>query len=779
MTLMEGVPNRAPEDPQVGELSIRRDVLQDSMLCTEVDAVFRSDPDLRSIVVRTDIGIHLVSRAVFHESLAGPNGFGYSLFGNKPLSALPITESLTVTAETPCEWVTQQVLAAGHSVDDEVLVKFTDGGYGTASVAELLDHLWNLSRGRARRIDSDRRRLHALIDHASDLTLVVDQHGILKWANVSDRSHFPFTNLLDGVETTEISTAWDLLARSIQNENEVVSGEFRFRFGTDEYRWFSATFRALTSDPAVRGIVVTMRDIEVERQLRDGLIQGASADPLTGLANRSAVTAHFDNAVASGQCPTLLILDLDDFKVINDRFGQATGDAVLQDVSQRLRSVAGLHDTVARFGGDSFALITAIGADDQALGERVHAALSKPFTISDVSLRLSASVGVATMDDQSIDAATLTDHATLALREAKTRGKNHTVAFNQTLVTAALERDAMRDRLRVALATDAFSLVFQPQMSLASDQPLRGFEALIRWADPASGTVPPDQFIPLAEDTGEIVEIGRWVISGALEQLAEWHRYGAKLTMAVNTSVRELAEADFASFVRRELERRRIEPQSLEIEISETALATDDVAVLDSLNQLRDLGVGIAVDNYGSGHASIAYLRRFPISTIKVDRTLVSQLDDEPRTASVLLKSITDVARALGMRSVVEGLETADQTAQARELGFDLGQGWHCGMPMSALRASKLVAVARRDDSAPQLDEQAPDLDSFEATLDAFDAINADALRKADRLAPTPTRPTELPAAPFVPVEPTANKRIADMQNMAKALAQAIKADVS
>ncbi|MEM7092650.1 MAG: EAL domain-containing protein [Actinomycetota bacterium] len=716
---MDGFPKAGSDDSRIGEIAARRTVHSDGMLCSEADVLFRSHAELRSLLVQFSDGVHLITRSDFHEALSGRLGFGHALYADRPLSAIPRRSTMIVSAETPCEYVTQQILNDGHATDDEVLVQLADG-YGTVPVAKLLDHLWNLSRGRARRLETEGRRLHALVDHASDVTLVIDRHGALRWANLAQRADFPFANILDGVHRDDIPAAWEKLARAISG-SEVVDAEFRFRFHAEEHRLFSATFRGLVSDPAVRGIVVTMRDIEDERRAQAHLIADATTDSLTGLANRPAIMARIEKAVAEGDRPTLMMIDLDAFKVINDRFGDATGDAVLQEVSRRLRATADYSHTVARLDGDRFAIAACDILDDHQFGNRARDAIGMPIEIGDASLRLSATIGLATMTSEQADAATLAEQAALALKEAKDRGRNNVVVFEPAMETAARERDAMRGRLRVALATGAFSLVYQPQMCLTSAQPLRGFEALIRWPDPSRGSIPPDEFIPLAEESGEIVEIGRWVLSGALDQLLEWHRFGAQLTMAVNTSVRELAETDFAPFVRDELERRHLDPSLLEIEITETALATDDVAVMETLGQLRDLGVGIAVDDYGSGHASIAYLRRYPISTIKVDRTLVAMLDQDQETASALLRSITDVARALGLRSVVEGLETAAQTEHARNLGFDLGQGWHCGMPMSALRASKLVAVARRDDSAPRTDDNAPDLASFEASLAAFD----------------------------------------------------------
>lgn len=749
---MEGHPWRDTNDPRVGDIAVRRDLVPDSVSCAAVDTWFRADDALRAIVVHAPDGVYLLTRSQFHQALVGPKGFGYALFGHKTLAELPRHRSMYATADQTCESVTHQVLHGGYFAEEEVLVQFSDG-YGTVAVSALFDHLWHLSRGRAQRLDSERRRLHALVDHASDHTLVIDRHGALKWANVHRNGDFPYTNLLDGVDREDLPRAWDLLARAISGA-ELVDGEFRFRFDAAEHRLFSVSFRGLVNDPAVNGIVVTMRDIEDERRVHDDLMQGASTDSLTGLANRHAVRARIDASVAEGECPTMLTLDLDGFKVINDRFGQSTGDAVLQEISLRLRDVTENDDTVARLDGDSFAIVTTASVDNLQFGERVRAALAAPVEIGGHVLRLSATIGIATLASESVDDGTLLiDHSALALETAMSRGRNNVAVFEPAMAVAAEQRNALRSRLRVALATNAFTLVYQPQMSLDSQQPLRGFEALIRWPDHTRGSIPPDEFIPLAEESGEIVEIGRWVLTGALDQLSEWHRYGASLTMAVNTSVRELAEADFAPFVRAELKRRRLDAALLEIEITETALATDDVAVMDTLSQLRDLGVGIAVDDYGSGHASIAYLRRYPISTIKVDRTLVSMLDTDMRTASALLRSITDVAGALGLRSVVEGLETAEQAAHARDLGFDLGQGWHCGMPMSAMRASKLVAVARRDDAAPRTNERAPDLDSFEATLAAFDSVNARALDRNDH---APSDPVDVPTVvPVVPADPT------------------------
>lgn len=694
------------------------------MQCADADAIFRANPEIRSIVVHGPSGIRLVSRAALHDALSGPNGYGYALYGKRPLSSLPCRVPVVATADTPCEWVTQRLLAAGQGDDDDVLVDFGNG-WGTVAGSTLLNHLWTLSRGRARLLDDERRRLHALVDHSSDYTLIVDRHGALIWANVVGAAAFPYGNVLDGVEADDMSRAWDLLTAASSTPGEITEGEFRFRFADGDHRWYLASFHNLISDPAVGGLVVSMRDVENERRLRDDLQIGATTDQLTGLANRAAVVADFDARVARGEHPTLLWLDLDGFTEINQRFGTPTGDAVLQDLSRRLRAASTLDDTVARIGADQFAILASDIVDEVGFGTHIQNQLLAPFEVEGNSLRMTASIGVASMNAEATTAPELADQAELALKAAKSTGRNGVVAFDATLAAEVRRRDALRGRLRVALSTGAFSLVFQPQMALGSSQPLRGFEALIRWPDAARGSIPPDEFIPLAEVSGDIVDIGRWVLTGALDQLAEWHRFGAELMIAVNTSARELAEADFADFVRRELERVRIAPHFLEIEVTETALATDDVAVHETLDQLSELGVGIAVDDYGSGKASLAYLRRYPISTIKVDRELVSMLEQDRTTASALLRSITDVAGALGLRSVVEGLETAEQTAYARDLGFDLGQGWHCGMPMSPLRASKLVAVARRDDSAPRTDADDSGLASFEATLEAFDEINA------------------------------------------------------
>ena len=390
-----------------------------------------------------------------------------------------------------------------------------------------------------------------------------------------------------------------------------------------------------------------------------------------------------------GDAVVVLFIDLDRFKVINDGIGHQTGDEVLRAAAQRL-AAAFPDEFIARFGGDEFVLLHCEPnrIDTAALAARVHAVFERAIAVNGYELFLTASVGVAHATDRDTSETLLRD-ADSAMYEAKDGGRSRTTVFDETLRERATRRLEWENSLRHALDRTEFRLVYQPVVSLADGAPV-GFEALLRWDHPVLGSVSPADFIPVAEDTGSIVEIGAWVIDEAVSQLAMWDRdLGTDdLWMTVNVSTRQLASPSLVGTIRAALAEAGIEPARLHLEITETALILDDDRSINTLQALRDMGVRLAIDDFGTGYSSLTYLKQLPIDVLKIDRSFVDGLGTDPNDTSIV-RMILSLASALDLTAIAEGVETEVQLEALRQYGCELGQGylWSPGLPPDELVA--------------------------------------------------------------------------------------------
>ncbi len=415
----------------------------------------------------------------------------------------------------------------------------------------------------------------------------------------------------------------------------------------------------------------------------------ALTDPLTGLPNRVLLADRIEHALSrarrDGTRVAVLLLDLDGFKMVNDSLGHEAGEEMLKAIAPRLAGAIRESDTIARIGADEFVVLAeAVGgdADALALSHRIDAAIVPPIVVAGRELFVTASTGIALSTDGSETAATLLSHADAAMYRAKDAGRGRSVLYDAMTRGRSGDRLELELDLRQALERDELSLVYQPIVDLR-DGRTRAVEALLRWNHPVRGPVRPDVFIPVAEDAGLIIDIGRWVLEHAVAQVAEWQRTqpGARgLGVNVNVSGRQLFSDSLIPDVERVMEESGIAPGTLGLEITESVLLNEGDASA-TFEVLRRRGARLSLDDFGTGYSSLSYLRRFPLDTLKIDRSFVSCLGEDHENAA-LVETIVSMARALGLDVVAEGVETEEQLRLLRELGCDRAQGFLLARPL-------------------------------------------------------------------------------------------------
>ncbi|WCB94211.1 hypothetical protein DSM104299_02941 [Baekduia alba] len=460
---------------------------------------------------------------------------------------------------------------------------------------------------------------------------------------------------------------------------------------------------------ALAGVnLVSWRSNELARRganrARAALAHRATHDPLTGLPNRGAFVEHVEQEldrrrkrrVADGHVAVLFV-DVDDFKVVNDSLGHGAGDRLLEAVAVRLTGALRPRDVVARFGGDEFTVLVSDVADqDDALrvAERLAAALRPPIELDGAARFVTASVGLAVAGergDGGDDADQLLQDADAAMYHAKQRGKARCEAFDDSLREAALRRLALEGGLREALTHGELHLDYQPQVRLP-DGEITGVEALIRWRHPQLGAVSPAEFVPMAERLGLIAEIGAWVVRTACAEAMRWER--AEVEIAVNVSPRQLSSPDFADTVREALRTSGLAPRRLCLEVTETALLADVDAARAMLARLRALGVQLAVDDFGVGHASLRHLRQLlPVDVLKIDKSFVDGLAED-RDDAAIVSAVVRLAEGLGLDCVAEGVEDAEQAEALAAMGCSNAQGYFFSRPVAPEALASLLAPA-------------------------------------------------------------------------------------
>lgn len=476
----------------------------------------------------------------------------------------------------------------------------------------------------------------------------------------------------------------------------------------------------------------------------------ATHDALTGLPTRTLLLDRLRQALAlsarAGRVPALLCIDLDQFKLINDSLGHEAGDLALRAAAQRLAGALRPGDTLARLGGDEFLVLLpdlARAEDATTVAHKLIEATAAPYEVAGRQLHCSCSIGVAAATDPAIDPLMLIQRANLAVHEAKRVGRSNVQCYVDGLAVHADERLEMRTLLQAAIARREFTLEYQPQLDLVT-QRVCGVEALLRWHHPTLGTIAPGRFLPVAEETGQIVAIGDWVLDEACRQQRQWLDRGLfDGPLAVNVSGVQFRRQGFVERVQTALTRHGLPADRLELELTESVMMSPGGATLDTLAQLRALGVRLSIDDFGTGFSSLAYLKRLPIDKVKIDRSFVDDITRDSNDASITL-SVIAIAHHLRLRVLAEGVETAAQLAYLRRHGCDEVQGFLIAQPLPAPELERLVrefrpphaAVAGADDDAPTLllvDDEPNILRALTRTLrrDGYRILTAGSARQA------------------------------------------------
>ncbi|MEX0984644.1 MAG: EAL domain-containing protein, partial [Actinomycetota bacterium] len=548
-------------------------------------------------------------------------------------------------------------------------------------------------------IQQSQERFASLVRNSSDLVMLIDPDTTITYASPSAERVLGIpAESLEGTRFSDLIPAEDrgrvltFLTTMAEGEGHTGLTEFRVAHRDGGLRTVETLRTNLLHDPNVKGIVLNARDISERKEFEEQLSHQAFHDQITGLANRALFRDRVSHALerrARDDKPvSVLFMDLDDFKTINDSLGHAAGDQLLRELSERLLGNLRTADTAARLGGDEFAVLL---EDDEGMtaadvAQRVLEMLEEPFTLDGTEVFARASIGISVAEPGDVvadGAEELLRNADVAMYMAKENGKSRYQLFEPAMHDTALKRLELKASLQRALEHGEFRLFYQPVIELETGR-ISGVEALIRWFHPERGIVPPLDFIPLAEETGLIVPIGRWVLLEACRYAAELQaRYPTDppLHMAVNLSARQVARPEIVDDVRQILADTGIDPSTLTLEITESVMMQDMEMAIARLTELKTLGVLLAIDDFGTGYSSLNYVRRFPVDILKVDKSFIDGVTDGGES-SALTAAVIELAAILNLKPVAEGIERPDQLDKLLALKCDLGQGYLFAKPL-------------------------------------------------------------------------------------------------
>ena len=574
----------------------------------------------------------------------------------------------------------------------------------SASISPLRDEAGNITHFIAVKEDvtaqkraEEQLRMNATVfDTTSEGIMVTDTDNVIKTVN-------PAFSRITGYEAEEvIGHSPNMLSSGRHTEafyeqmwgavsqNGYWSGEIwnRRKDGSVYPEWLSIA--AIKNESGIiKEYVAVFSDISKHKQDEEKIRYQANFDALTGLPNRSLLTDRLTQAILSANREewklALLFIDLDQFKVVNDTFGHVVGDELLQQVAERIRGSVREADTVARFGGDEFVILMQDVTDLEApalVASKVISEVTAAFSLYQREIYIGASIGITIYPDDANTPDALLRNADMAMYQAKEQGRNNYQFFTPSMQRQTMERQQLEQDLRQALQRDELELFYQPVVNAETGK-VCSLEALLRWNHAKKGRIPPDLFIPLAEDCGLIGPVGEWVVTQACGQLSQWHRYGySHLSVAVNLSSRQRELGLETDFLRQVLEDNHLQGESVTLEITESLLMRDTEESVEWLSQFKELGVKLSVDDFGTGYSSLSYLKRFPVDVLKIDRSFVSDLPQDTESAT-LVRTIIGMANSLNLGLVAEGVETEEQAAFLTAEGCEVLQGYYYAKPMA------------------------------------------------------------------------------------------------
>jgi diguanylate cyclase (GGDEF)-like protein/PAS domain S-box-containing protein len=641
------------------------------------------------------------------------------LRARKPVTSALEPEFLAVRRSTPVlEVVNIALTRAGHSFHvDVVLLDDHDNYLGMIPVHRLAQLQFDLLEEHVSELKQEKTRYRDLIENANDIIFTVDMDGRFLSLNKAGQRALSYTqeearalSIFDVVELRHHELVRQMMSQKSGSLRRTTH-EIDIIDRNGQGRTLDVSFHVIMRESSAIGIQAIARDI-TERRLSDARLRyNALHDSLTGLPNRTLFLTQLESATERHKRRhnyhfAVLLLDLDRFKKINDSLGHLAGDRLLVAIAERLRGCVRSIDMVSRFGGDEFTVLLDDVSSQQdviAATERILSALAAPLTIDGRDIFPSASVGIA-VDAPDCNPEDLLRAADAAMYLAKSAGQSRYQIFDPATHLRTTNILAFETDLRHAMDRGEFELHYQPIVSLAT-RAIVELEALLRWRHPVRGLVEPAAFIPFAEETGLIVPLGAWALREACTQLRKWRDQGlhGNLGMSVNLSVKQFAQADLVGEVAKILHETGVPPSSVNLEIRENAIGQNSEAALAILNGLKEVGVSLSADDFGSGYSSLSYLCRFPLARLKIGRSFVRDIDIADNNARVI-RTIVNVGQTLGMDVIAEGIETIDQARFVQELGCKFGQGFLFSRPMPVDRVPALLSQFRKDRVAQKQD---------------------------------------------------------------------------
>jgi diguanylate cyclase (GGDEF)-like protein/PAS domain S-box-containing protein len=606
-------------------------------------------------------------------------------------------------------WVAALIAAHAHLGPEHVR-----GDLSRAVGLALVPFIMQAFAGALRSSEASQRRLRSLVQNSTDVMTVVGADLRIRWQAESIRGALgvdpraivdqPVLELVHADDRAELARYF---AAADGKPDHTQAMTLRMRHGDGSDRPFDVVASNRLHDESVDGFVLNLRDATeraaLERELRALAAQrehDANHDPLTGLANRRKLFSRIEAAIAEAKAGRLklplLLIDLDHFKELNDTLGHQAGDRLLQEIRPRLMAGVPEADVIARIGGDEFALLLPPGStaeQAQRAAERLLREIERPFRFQGLTLLVRASAGIAVFPEHGRDVETLMQRADIAMYSAKARGIDHEV-YSASRDGHSRARLALIGELPDAITNGQIVTFYQPKFDLVTGA-IAGAEALVRWDHPQFGLLGPGAFLPLAEQTGLMRPLTLRVLDDALGQCARWAAEGLDMTVAVNLSAPNLLDMGLPDDVAALLEKRGVEPGRLQLEITETIVAADPVRVIEIMHKVRELGVSLSLDDFGTGSSSFAYLRELPVQELKIDKSFILGMDGDAQAATIV-QTIVELARNLRLRAVGEGIETEEARDLLRACGCDYGQGFLLARPMPPDQLVQLALDRRR-----------------------------------------------------------------------------------
>ena len=536
--------------------------------------------------------------------------------------------------------------------------------------------------------------LYRLIaENTSDIISIIDTEGNFQYLSPSHRHVLGHgvdeertRNLLDWVLDEDRDIMKSAIRYTCSSRKEYLV-ECRLKSDAAATVWTETKMNPIRDEQDnVKSLLLVTRDITERKQSEETIHHLAYHDPLTDLPNRRMFIQHLNREIHQAKRfrsrLAVLFLDMDRFKDVNDSLGHEAGDILLVEAARRLSASVKQGNMVARLGGDEFTILLHELADEQeaaAVAEQVISRMQQPFSIQGQELNLSCSIGISVFPKDGDQAEDLLKRADTALYTVKSRGRSGYVFFDEAMETKSLERILMENELRKAIEQEHFQIYYQPKMDIRTGA-LTGMEALVRWLHPELGLIPPNRFIPIAEETGMILTLGEWILREACRQNKAWHDQGHRLKVSVNLSGRQIYQKDLVSVIQRILAETQLSPEWLELEITESIfLKMEDATPV--LQQIRSAGIQISIDDFGTGYSSFSYIKSLPVDTIKIDASFVRDIHHNQESQAIV-KAIVTIAESLNMNVIAEGIERSDQVEALQVNGCGLGQGYLFSKPL-------------------------------------------------------------------------------------------------